>query len=57
MQLTRTVDPNHVPPLRRGPLSERTKVPPTSWSIRTGVAIRLVVAVVLVATIVWAGSL
>ena len=57
MQLARIVDPSHIPSLRRGPLSQRTKEPDTPWSIHARLAIRLVMAVVVLAGIVWAGSL
>ncbi len=57
MQSARILDPNHVLPLRRGPLSQRAKEPDTPWSIHAGRTARLVIVVLVLAGLIWAGSL
>lgn len=57
MQSARILDPNHLLPLRRGPLSQRAKEPDTPWSIHARRTARLVIVVLVLAGLVWAGSL
>ncbi len=55
--LTRRLDPRQIPPLRRGPLTHRTREPRTPWSTRAAVLARLVISLAVLAGVVWAGSL
>ena len=53
----RRLDPQQVLPLRRGPLCQRTKELGIPWRTRVQVLVGLVTSVVLLAALVWAGSL
>ena len=56
-QSARCLDSRHISPLRRGPLSRRTKEPRMPSRVRTGLLVRLVVSVVVLAGVAWAVSL
>ena len=55
--LATRLDPREFPPLRRGPLSHRTREPRMPWSMRARVLVRLVIVMVVLAGVIWAGSL
>jgi hypothetical protein len=55
MQLARSLDPRQIAPLRRGPLCLRVKEPRTSWRDYTGLVLRVVICLLVVAGIVWIG--
>ena len=55
--MARRLDPRQYSRLRRGPLSHRAREPRLLWRNRAGVLLRVVMSVVLLAGVIWAGSL